>query len=872
MKGLRLSPSNWTFRIDWWFDLCRFRSPYVDVRRMMHLVFERLRPAIRGVVTHAAWVLLAALLLSFLGVRQAMNLRIDTDLANLIPPEYPSVQALERLRETVGGESEAAIAIESPSFDANRAFAEALVPRILSLQTSDGSEAVFQRVEYRKETDFLKQNALYFATPAELDLLETWLEDKIVEARLDANPMFFDLEDDEEAESDSVGEELAAIYSEIVSKEYPISDDSLTMVLRFFPAEASSDISFIEHAYAGIDRVVAETDPSQFHPQMKVTTAGRLYRQMSEIATIQKDVLDSFGSGVMAVLLFVVAYFFYKSYTARAGWSFRPRVFLTELLRTPILALVIGLPLLMSLSWTFGLADVAYGQLNLMTSTLGLVLFGLGIDYGIHFYARYSEERASGKSVIDAAETTFSSTGQAITIGALTTAMALFVLVVADFRGFSQFGFIAGFGILFALVAMLFVMPALLSVFERIGLLNLSGAAVSAHSERPERSTGRVRAAGPILGISILAVIAALLFLPRVEFEYRFGELEPTYEEYEARREVVRQVFNNRRNRNPAYVVVDSSDEIAPVTAALNAHIDADSLSPTINRVESLQDRFPMNAQAQTERLARLAHIRELLDDKYLREDDSEDMANLRMAAGTERVLAFEEVPEFLRKQFTSKTGELGNFVIIYPEHGLSDGRQSMAFSDDVGYIETEDGSIYHAGSTSLVAADMLKLMQGEAPWMILATLLIVVVLMFINFSTVRWTLLALLPLMVGILWMLLLVEVFGARLNFYNLIVLPAVLGIGNDAGVHLVHRYMEEGRGSIRSVLRSTGEHVAMGSLTTMIGFAGLLLSFHPGLESIGQLAVMGIGGTLAAALFFLPALLQWLEERDARASVQS
>ena len=830
----------------------------------MHQVFERLRPLIRGVVKHAVWVLLAATVMSVLGVRQAMNLRIDTDLANLIPPEYPSVQALERLRETVGGESEAAIAIQSPSFEANKAFAEALIPEILALRTRDDSEEVFQRVEYRKETGFLKQNALYFATPSELDLLENWLDDKIVEARLEANPMFFDL-DDEEAEPDSVGEELAAIYNEIVSKEYPISDDSLTMVLRFFPAEASSNISFIEHAYAGIDRVVAEVDPTSFHPDMEVTTAGRLYRQMTEIATIQKDVLDSFGTGVLAVLLFVVAYFFYKSYTARVGWTFRGKVFFAELARVPILALVIGLPLLMSLSWTFGIADLAYGQLNLMTSTLGLVLFGLGIDYGIHFYARYSEERASGKSIADAAETTFSSTGQAITIGALTTALALFVLVIADFRGFSQFGFIAGFGILFALSAMLFVMPALLSVFERTSLLNLQAAAPLAAEVR---NSGRAfPGSRPILAVSILAVVAAIVFLPRVGFEYRFGELEPTYEEYESRRNVVREVFNDRRRRNPAYVVVDSREDIERVTDALNQKIEADTLSPTISRVESLQDRFPMTAEAQQRRLDRLSSIRTQLDDKYLREDDSEDMARLRTAASTDRVLAFEEVPEFLRKQFTSKSGELGNFVIIYPLHGLSDGRQSMAFSDDVGTIETANGDIHHAGSTSLVAADMLKLMQSEAPWMVLATLLIVVLLMFLNFNTLRWTLLALLPLMVGILWMLLLVELLDARLNFYNLIVLPAVLGIGNDAGVHLVHRYMEQGRGSILSVLRSTGEHVAMGSLTTMIGFAGLLLSFHPGLQSIGQLAVIGIGATLAAALLFLPALLQWLENRDAK-----
>ena len=87
----------------------------------------------------------------------------------------------------------------------------------------------------------------------------------------------------------------------------------------------------------------------------------------------------------------------------------------------------------------------------------------------------------------------------------------------------------------------------------------------------------------------------------------------------------------------------------------------------------------------------------------------------------------------------------------------------------------------------------------------------------------------------------------------------------IGNDAGAHLVHRYREEGRGSILAVLRSTGEHVTMGAVTTMIGFAGLLLSFHPGLNTIGELAVVGIGTTLLAALVFLPALLQWMEDRS-------
>ncbi len=147
---------------------------------------------------------------------------------------------------------------------------------------------------------------------------------------------------------------------------------------------------------------------------------------------------------------------------------------------------------------------------------------------------------------------------------------------------------------------------------------------------------------------------------------------------------------------------------------------------------------------------------------------------------------------------------------------------------------------------------------------MMLATFIIVALLMWVNFGRVRWAVLAVLPLVVGVLLMLLMMEVFGLRLSFYNMVVLPAVLGIGNDAGAHMVHRYREEGFGSIRAVLRSTGEHVTMGALTTMIGFGGLLLSFHPGLNSIGSLAVAGIGTTLLGALVFLPALLQVLEDR--------
>src|SRR5690606_11170286 len=152
--------------------------------------------------------------------------------------------------------------------------------------------------------------------------------------------------------------------------------------------------------------------------------------------------------------------------------------------------------------------------------------------------ARYTEERAHGRSVIDAAEETFASTGQAITVGALTTAAALYVLVLADFKGFSEFGSIAGNGILFALFAMTVVMPALLAVLER--LLRLKLEASEGGSATARRTTRFPMARATIL-VSLALVAAALPLLARVRFEYEFGRLEPVYPAWEARNDVAKQ-------------------------------------------------------------------------------------------------------------------------------------------------------------------------------------------------------------------------------------------------------------------------------------------------------------------------------------------
>ena len=53
------------------------------------------------------------------------------------------------------------------------------------------------------------------------------------------------------------------------------------------------------------------------------------------------------------------------------------------------------LALLMGMSWSFGYITLAIGHLNILSVSFSVILIGLGIDFGIHFVARYLQRRNS---------------------------------------------------------------------------------------------------------------------------------------------------------------------------------------------------------------------------------------------------------------------------------------------------------------------------------------------------------------------------------------------------------------------------------------------------------------------------------------------
>ena len=134
-----------------------------------------------------------------------------------------------------------------------------------------------------------------------------------------------------------------------------------------------------------------------------------------------------------------------------------------------------------------------------------------------------------------------------------------------------------------------------------------------------------------------------------------------------------------------------------------------------------------------------------------------------------------------------------------------------------------------------------------------------IIIYLFFMFRNLRTVFFVLLPVLVGSIWTVGVMELIGLKLNMANMVILPLILGIGVVNGIHITHRYREEEDKRASVLGKSTGQAVLLSSLTTMIGFGSMMVADHSGVFSLGLVLTIGVFNCLIASVTFLPALLK-------------
>ncbi len=359
--------------------------------------------------------------------------------------------------------------------------------------------------------------------------------------------------------------------------------------------------------------------------------------------------------------------------------------------------------------------------------------------------------------------------------------------------------------------------------------------------------------------LGVLATGYSLYHLDKLGFEYDFKQLKPDTQEETPRGSIPDEL---KETRSPAIVLTENRQQAMEVVAEVRRVMAARGDSSTIRSVKSVYSFLP---DAQPEKLAIIADLQQVLDENedLLDEDDRIRADSLRTFLNVHE-LTLEDLPEDLTKSFSSKEGKILSFVQINAAVPLRDGRNAIAFADEIKKIEAADGNTYYASSAHIIFAEMLELMLDDAVKAVVLTLLVVSIVLLIDLRNVLSVILVLTPLLTALAWVTGFMYIFDFKVNIYNIVAFPTIIGMGIDNAVHVFHRYRESGIGSLRLVLRTTGVALLATTLTTMVGFAGLVPAHHPALYWIGIVSLLGLGSCFVSAVTLLPALLQLREGR--------
>ena len=671
-----------------------------------------------------------------------------------------------------------------------------------------------------------------------------------------------------------------------MNSESSLAKAGRQQILTVLPVRNS--VGFVP-AGAAIAKVRAEVAKLRALPEFKGVTVGLTgspVLENEEMATSQKDITLATGiSLALTVVLLLLAF------------------------RGVLNVIAAMVSLLVAISLSFGFATLAVGHLNILSMVFAIMLIGIGIEYGIQVVLRYQEELRLGEGELSAIETGLSCNVWAIVMAAATVAAAFLTFIFTDFKGIAELGIIAAGGVAICVAVTFTVLPAMLVLLARVRKPH-------AKLTKPQAKDSAVKALlyghpKVVIAATAICCCASLYPLAKISFDYNLMNLQAKG------LESVSYAYKLMRSKeNAGYfaaLTAGGREEAAAKTKVLEA-------LPTVDHVVSLATFVPDHQKEKLAELAAIRQELSGVNPGKYEEDLSlmelptvfENFRNATVAlsakleaekspdakkvgaflvildkffAGLEKEKdrnavgmlqdfqggMFRELPEKiallkeslnatpitdadipveLRSRFVGKTGKL--MLQVAPKGEIFDLKPLKAYLKDVRSVDP------HATGEPVMVYESMTIMRDAYRMAFIYAFFAIVLILLVTFRSLKFTLIGLIPLVVGILFMVAGMWLCGISFNSANIIVMPLVLGIAVDSGIYMINRFRREEGSAASVVTSSTGLGVFLNTLTIMASFGALMVAHHQGVFSIGVVMSLGMFACQIAFMITLPAVL--------------
>jgi predicted exporter len=796
---------------------------------------KRFAEFVARMVVRRPWMLALAGI-ALLGVCAAALLSrqaFDTDILNLLPADRPAVKGLKIANERFAQARELTFVIQGEDPDATEDFQALLVERLRRepwvVRALDGSpmETASGREDLQRILPPLLLNLPPDQFRAALALLDpAAIRDRItrLRAQLDAGSPAARLE----LENDPLG--LLAAAAKPLHETSALSDSfdivspdgrlRLVPVVTNQPTLSANDCS----AMMATVRAFMEETRRDFGPRAPSLGVTGRTAYVDEIASsMQRDIaLTSLVSLLTVTTLF--------------WFSFR------RLLPLIGVALLLAASALVSLA----LGSLVFCQLNVVAIGFCSILFGLGDDFGLLFYEAYRHERREGAAREPAIATAIRTMLPGILWVTLTTAVGFLSLTLSGSAGFAQLGAMVALGVT--------ICAALVTLFLFLFVRN------DARRLAPERPAKFLRRPGLVLlpALAVFLVLSALALIPirPLAFDTSAHSLEPRDIPAARALDALMKALPGATEPTLAILVSPDAEAAHARSTALDARLRAlvrDGL------LEGFSSPTALLLAPETLRKNRAAITPEIADSAARALRDA-------LAANGFNPDAFRASLDLLDGWARPASQPPAEWSRILPANSPwwfiidrmlgPDGLTTAAFlkpaptwrnASSAARIERAVSN----GDASLLVTGWTQTLGAMVPWAkreleifgggVTAVILLVLAVVY---RDARDWLAHTLALVLATGATVATLELTGARINLLNVLAFPLMLAVGVDYGMHLI---LAVRAGHIATVLKP----VVISGLTTVTGFASLLLAQNPSLSGLGAVCATGVAWSLAASI---------------------
>jgi predicted RND superfamily exporter protein len=489
-----------------------------------------------------------------------------------------------------------------------------------------------------------------------------------------------------------------------------------------------------------------------------------------------------------------------------------------------------------------------------VTTTLPVILAAVGSAYAIHVLENVFSNAAEGKTGKAGMNDAFDRVSLPVIMAGFTTIAAFMSLCASQIVPLKQVGLLSGFGLFVALSISLTFLPAVLSIFQRMGM-----ECIPHHHTKKDIigpllrwfSSVSLMRSSLILGIGggvlVLAAIGLLFVKSDLDLIKDFRKGCPI--------RVADEILNEKFGGTSMFSVV------------FNAESSDDIKNPEVlHQIEALQNRLN-----EIEGVGKSVSIVDFIKKMNQAMHDG-DPAYYVIPESRELVAQY-----LLLFSFSGGSDDLTSFVNYDYQNAqilLQMKSQSGYLAQDVtdvveAYKENtaRDSKITDIFTTglSMLAMEFNRLVVQSQLTSFAISLVLIMLITSFAFKSFRLGLYSMLPLIAPVVLNFGIMGATGVTLNAATATIASLAIGIGIDDSIHYLSRYRHEimmGRDvqqAINIAINTSGRAILYYSLAVTAGFLVLIPSNFVIISQMGILVGLAMVTTTVASVTLLPAILK-------------